>query len=342
MAPVFTQNGIEQTRDFFNRYVIGAGAIPAIRIGTQPYGILPATTISRMNWIQKLPTGGVTNLPGITAVVLQPDPTLLFLRRLYPILKAVDEDWRGMLGDVSFVGKPGGDPHRILLDVIGLHSGSVEWSQRYAESLKTLFNRLNLQGLGGFVAAMIVVLQRAAAKDLIRDLGGDVDPEPHIFEKIFSGRHNALKGGVVDDKPLSETELIRAYTETDSQLHTVADRRRADFLRRTLCADRFQRRSAADCFAFYFASSRIAARLSRCKHSRQSKCGADDGARPLSMLESTIHFCTYVNKQQSPRVDISHSMLLFLRLRETQTSLFINSSLHNCRLLTSLFTCANS
>ena len=215
MAPVFTQNGIEQTRDFFNRYVIGAGAIPAIRIGTQPYGILPATTISRMNWIQKLPT--TVNVPGIAVTgAVQQDPTLLFLRRLYPILKAVDEDWREMLGDVSFVGKEGGDPHRILLDVIGLHSGSVEWSQRYAESLKTLFNRLNLQGFGGLIAAIIVVLQRAAAKDLIRDLGGDVDPEPHIFEKIFSGRHNALKGGVVDDKPLSETELIRAYTETDA------------------------------------------------------------------------------------------------------------------------------
>ena len=216
MVPVFTQNGIEQTRDFFNRYVIGAGAIPAIRIGTQPYGILPATTISRMNWIHRLPTGGVGNVPGITAVVVQPDPTLLFLRRLYPILKAVDEDWLEMLNDVSFVGKPGGDPHQILLDVIGLHSGSVEWSQRYAESLKTLFNRLNLQGFGGLIAAIILVLQRAAAKDLIRELGGDVDPEPHIFEKIFSGRHNVLKGGVVDDKPLSETEGIRPYTETEA------------------------------------------------------------------------------------------------------------------------------
>ncbi|MCI0390507.1 MAG: hypothetical protein MOB07_17320 [Acidobacteria bacterium] len=206
MSPVFTRNGIEQTRDFFNHYVIGAGAIPAIRIGTQPYGILPATKLSRMNWITQ-------REPRIVGELRQ-DPTLAFLRRLYPILTAIDADWRNMLDDVSFVGKEG-DAHKILLDIIGLNPASVEWSQRYAESLKTLFNRLNLMGFGGFILAIIVALQRAAAHQLIQNLGGNLNVEPKIFEKIFSGKHSQLKGGVVDDKPLSETEEIRAYTDAD-------------------------------------------------------------------------------------------------------------------------------
>lgn len=203
MAPVFTTNGIEQTREFFNRYVIGAGAVPTIRIGSQPYGILPATTISRMNWINQRQFGGRD--------VLRKDPMLVYLRRLYPLLLSVDADWKDMLDDVSFVGKSG-DPHNILLDVVGLHPGSVEWSHRYAESLKTVFNRLNLQGLGGFFEAIIIALQRAAAQGLIQRLGADAKAKPQIFEKIFSGRHFHLKGGVVDDKPLSESERIRAYT----------------------------------------------------------------------------------------------------------------------------------
>ena len=205
MAPVFTRNGIEQTRDFFNRYVIGSGAIPAIRIGFQPYGILPATTISRMNWINQRQVG--------VAGFLRQDPTLVYLQRLYPILLAIDGDWKTMLDDVSFVGKEG-DPHKILLDIIGLHPASVEWSQRYAESLKTLFNRLNLLGFGGLIEAIILALQRAAAHSLIQNLGGSIDVEPQIFQKIFSGSHSELKGGVIDDKPLSETERIRAYTDT--------------------------------------------------------------------------------------------------------------------------------
>ncbi|HEX8424002.1 MAG TPA: hypothetical protein VF634_11350, partial [Pyrinomonadaceae bacterium] len=103
MAPAFTRNGIEQTRDFFNRYVVGCGAIPALRIGSQPYGILPATTISRMRWITQRfdpDTAHVFDIP------LRGDPMIVYLRRLYPILLAIDEDWRDALSDLSFVGRP--------------------------------------------------------------------------------------------------------------------------------------------------------------------------------------------------------------------------------------------
>ena len=55
-----------------------------------------------------------------------------------------------MQKEVSFIGKKGdpqqGDedkPHQILLDVLGLHSGSVEFYQRYAESLNHVFNLYN-------------------------------------------------------------------------------------------------------------------------------------------------------------------------------------------------------
>ncbi len=53
LAPAFSEGAIEATRAFFNRYVIGGGACPAIRIGEQPYGILPTTAISRMAWFDR-------------------------------------------------------------------------------------------------------------------------------------------------------------------------------------------------------------------------------------------------------------------------------------------------
>ena len=136
---------------------------------------------------------------------------LAYLRQLYPILLAIDQDWRDKLADVSFVGKAG-DPHALLLDIIGLHSGSVEWSQRYAENIATLYNRLNLLGLGGVIQAIIIAAERAAARGLVTRLGYRGDKDPFILEKVFSGKHNLLEGGVVDDRPLSETEPIRAYT----------------------------------------------------------------------------------------------------------------------------------
>ena len=137
LAPAFTAEGIASTRRFFTRYVLGAGAVPALRIGMQPYGILPTTAYSRMSWLDPsvARTGGLVDA----------DQLLPFVQRLYPILRAMDHDWRAAvpsesLSHVAADSGPPTDPHATLLDIIGLHSGSVEWSQRYAESLQSLFN----------------------------------------------------------------------------------------------------------------------------------------------------------------------------------------------------------
>ena len=206
MAPVFPDAIVKETRAFFTRYVIAGGMCPAIRIGSQPYGILPTTTLSRMPWLDQR-SGGIDR-PRISLKGL--DTTLAYLRQLYPRLRAIDDDFRGMLSDVSFVGKPG-DPHALLLDIVGLHSGSVEWSQRYAENLKTLFNRTKLQGLSGFFEAFIASLKRSAARSKLTNAGyGGKDPS--ILDLVFNGKHNQLKGGVVDTVPLSETEPLRVST----------------------------------------------------------------------------------------------------------------------------------
>ncbi|MGC4063265.1 MAG: hypothetical protein QM784_01155 [Polyangiaceae bacterium] len=112
---------------------------------------------------------------------------------------------------MSYVGKSG-DAHAILLDIIGLHSGSVEWSQRYAESLDSLYNRLALQGFSGVLAQIIVALRQEAARNLLTRLGYQGDATPKQLSLVFSGVHQQLKGGVVDDRPLSELNMIRSYT----------------------------------------------------------------------------------------------------------------------------------
>jgi len=203
MSPMFGADTIERTRDFFNRYVVGPGACPAIRIGAQPYGILPATPLSRMAWIDQR-----SDSPRIDR---RENPERVFLRRLYPVLRGIDQDARAMVSQLSFVGKSG-DPHALLLDIVGLHPGSVEWSQRYAETLKTLFNRLNLQGFGGFITKLLTAAQRAATRAKLAEFGWTGEKDPSILDLVFSGKHLAMKGGVVDDRPLSEADPIRAWT----------------------------------------------------------------------------------------------------------------------------------
>ena len=55
IAPVFSREAIDETRAFFNRYVVGSGAVPALRVGSQPYGVLPASAFTRMAWFKQVP-----------------------------------------------------------------------------------------------------------------------------------------------------------------------------------------------------------------------------------------------------------------------------------------------
>jgi hypothetical protein len=206
MAPVFGRDAVDETRAFFNRYVVGAGSVPAFRIGTQPYGVLPASAFSRLAWFHE------ANEPDrIAAAFARRRPANLFLARLHVLLMAMSEDWTAAAGGVSFVGRTG-DPHALLLDILGLHPGSVEWSQRYADSFEMLFNRLNLMGIGGRIGAILLASQREAARAKLQELSGGTSAALPLLDKVLASHHHELRGGVVDDRPLSEVDRIRAYT----------------------------------------------------------------------------------------------------------------------------------
>jgi hypothetical protein len=100
----------------------------------------------------------------------------------------------------------------LLLDIIGLHPGSVEWTQRYAESIRTFINRANLLGLTGLFEKLLLASERTNARNKLTALGYAGAQAPAILDLIFNGAANRLKGGVIDDAPLSETDPIRPGT----------------------------------------------------------------------------------------------------------------------------------
>jgi hypothetical protein len=217
MSPVFDRSTIENTRDFFNNFVSGRGSIPAVRIGSQPYGILPTTVFSRMSWMFPPRDGDNPNFR-IEMVQDRSD----FFRRLYELLSLVDRDWENLVKGVSYVGKPldrnglPADAHKILLDILGLHSSSVEYHQRYAESLDHLFNlrvpttiRLGLRRFPPDLSSEQLIQK---GMNLLKTLGYQGEVTPDVLKKFFLGSQNLLKGPIVDDRPLSETDLIRPYT----------------------------------------------------------------------------------------------------------------------------------
>jgi hypothetical protein len=196
-TPLFPAADIASTRSFFSRYVSGRGPLPAVRVGKQPYGILPALDFPRYR--------------------ARPDIILLeslvdsgYLDRLHTLLARLDNDWRQMAAGVAHVGQPG-DPQQTLLNILGLDSGSVEYYQRYSESFDQLYNKLVLDA-GPFIGGLLAAMLRLRSQQLLTQLGADPNARPPILEKFFYGESTLLTGPVVDDVPLSESQPIRAYT----------------------------------------------------------------------------------------------------------------------------------
>lgn len=194
-------------RRHFARYVSGRGAIPAVRIGSQPYGILPTTAFSRINWLRR---ENLDMLGGTTAFRL--------LLRLNTVIDTLLPFWKQLSQGVDYVSKRG-DAHQILLKVLGLHPASVEYHARYAESQIHLFNLMNLQGSGQqFVnahATWMATHWGAAGIDptlvFLRSVGYPAEATPPLLRLLFWNSAQRLKGHVIDDRPLSEVEPIRPY-----------------------------------------------------------------------------------------------------------------------------------
>lgn len=212
LAPVFDDGAVDDTRWFFTQYVSGRGAVPAIRIASQPYGILATTAFSRIRWLDP-----PIELAGPI------DSRRPFLARLLALLRTIDGDWTAMSNGASFVGKPG-DAHQLLLDILGLHPSSVEFHSRYAESLSELYNIANLDGGGpDFSDALLAIALQAAGIDLLQRLGYTGSQLPDILEHFFLNEAGQI-ANVIDDRPLSETSAIRAYTDDGrNYIHWLID-----------------------------------------------------------------------------------------------------------------------
>jgi hypothetical protein len=201
LHPLLTDAQIEHTRRFFIDYVSGRGRLPVLRLGRQPYGIVPATALNRL----RFGTGRAGEIRTI--------PDLNVLEALNTLLATAHADLAKQIAEVPHA-HGGGDPHQRLLDVVALHPASVEFHQRYAESINDIFNRFRLDNLGPeFLSSWDALAQLLAGRQLLAHLGYPGSDSPDVLGKVFHTAQHKLKGPVVDDRPLSEQDPVRAYCD---------------------------------------------------------------------------------------------------------------------------------
>ncbi len=127
---------------FFNRFVLGAGLVPAIRIGRQPYGILPD---DRVLAAAAGRSRGTSTASGATPFLAAA------ARRLVDARRRLGPAWPNRSPTSAW---PATTAPAALLDIVGLHPASVEFHQRYAESLARAVQPAQPHGLGWLLFAL--------------------------------------------------------------------------------------------------------------------------------------------------------------------------------------------
>ncbi|WP_221392470.1 hypothetical protein [Dyadobacter sp. NIV53] len=131
---LFTKDNIQHTKAFFNNYVSGRGILPAIRVGVQPYGILPVTAFSRFS-----ATANDAALPQLTKedfnnpAAIKDALQTRFNIRLKQLLSLLDSHWTAIRNSkVLYSGNTNpANPQAHFMGMLGLNAVSQELFYRY-------------------------------------------------------------------------------------------------------------------------------------------------------------------------------------------------------------------
>ncbi len=196
LKPIVGGSTIDLLRRFVGAYVTGRGLLPALRMGSQPYGVLATSALSLWEW-DEVETG----------------EEIAFWNALLARLRTLREAWNGLVRQVSFIGKDG-DPFQNLLSVVGLQASSVEYYSRKGISRDYLANYLRFLRFSPVSVASLWEQMEAAVYGQLRDIGLDPNVAFGLRDVIFWREHDLLGGPVIDADPripFSESEGIATF-----------------------------------------------------------------------------------------------------------------------------------
>ena len=111
MDPVFSSDQVEAARSWFLGHVRPRGAVPAFRVGSTPYGILPVVSLD--NWTATKPVRGISVAEG-----------------LHTFIQNVKQEWLDSSANTPRVGgstTPGDD----LVGILGMDASALGFQLRY-------------------------------------------------------------------------------------------------------------------------------------------------------------------------------------------------------------------
>jgi hypothetical protein len=175
---------VEAVRELFIDAVRGLGPLPALRVGGQPYGLLPVMALGR--W-RPAPSDAPRHA------------------KLVALLRMFTPEWLattrpGGPRTVPYVGRPDADPDQELLDILGRDAQSGSYRLRPARGGLTA--RALTPLLGPLDAA------GAALADAASRLAGSAGTQPRLATFQWVTKTARIRRAPVIDGPLSETDPL--------------------------------------------------------------------------------------------------------------------------------------
>ncbi|HEX2732180.1 MAG TPA: hypothetical protein VHM70_11255 [Polyangiaceae bacterium] len=188
-------------RQFFVQHVRAAGPLPTLRVGKQPYGVLPVTSLN--HWKPKT---------GEEAAAARDTQLRMFLLRLR-------NQWRNNLLQVPRVGRSD-DPDKDFTDILSMDGVSSGYAIRHLMGEATLSNVLSQ--LVHVDQSLWWTKQRELTKASLSAVGLDWDPR--LAHATYTGWFAQLKGPAVQEQvqtessPLTPNYIELLLNTTDPQI----------------------------------------------------------------------------------------------------------------------------
>jgi hypothetical protein len=205
--PIENRNKIYDLRRFMVDYVSGRGPLPAFRAGQQPYGVLPTTAVSRIEWYSR-------------QQFLDAPPVFRLLPTILEQLNILRRTWTDLSRRVSRVGF-GNDPDQTLLDILALHPAPAELYMRHAATATYSRNYLIFNAMDDSVLPA-EEKRIARARDILTKLGMlDLLPT-RIMSLLWFAGASPLDGPTVEEGVLSETKPLKQTIPQGNYINWIA------------------------------------------------------------------------------------------------------------------------
>ncbi len=188
-------------KEFFVNQITSSGPLPAIRIGDQPYGLLPASDFD--SW----------------SPVTRDSVSASFNTKIFQILTFFNQQWKIASRKVLYVGRENNegvtlDPEEVFLDILGLEASSASFERRSGF----------LRDLPLFRATWALEEQFEAEANAHEsftlnqlNLFGNIDPQiSTLIQRMMFTKENKVHipaKNLIDGLPVSEDRLLSEIPE---------------------------------------------------------------------------------------------------------------------------------